>query len=244
MNDSTKTWTAGQWAGSQVRITGGTGAGQIRTITASTATGLTVGLNWTIIPDNTSTYTIEGNDDFLYLAGNTVVTLFRYQISTNTWTTLTPTVARTVAPGAGFSLNWVFGVTDPAWTNENAIINGQRIYSFRGGASSGLDYYDIPSNSWVSGVLFSTAAETLTTGSKYAYVGDFLYIQKDAAGRWFRYTFPTSELEGWSVMTYPQGAAVVGDTCFDVTYFDGASSVTYIYMILNTSTVMLRQMIF
>jgi hypothetical protein len=37
-----KTWTTSQWINSQVRITGGTGAGQIRTITANTADTLTV----------------------------------------------------------------------------------------------------------------------------------------------------------------------------------------------------------
>jgi hypothetical protein len=35
----------------------------------------------------------------------------------------------------------------------------------------------------------------------------------------------------------------VGDTAFDVTYHDGAVDITYVYMVLNTSAVMLRQMI-
>jgi hypothetical protein len=44
-------------------------------------------------------------------------------------------------------------------------------------------------------------------------------------------------------MTYTQGAAIAGDTSFDVTYRDGATEITYAYMILNTSNVMLRQMV-
>jgi hypothetical protein len=44
-------------------------------------------------------------------------------------------------------------------------------------------------------------------------------------------------------MTYTQGAALVGDTAFDVTYKDGTTEIDYIYMGLNTSTVLLRQMV-
>jgi hypothetical protein len=44
-------------------------------------------------------------------------------------------------------------------------------------------------------------------------------------------------------MPYPNGAAVLGDTSFDVTYFDGATEIEYIYMLLNTSPIVLRQMI-
>jgi hypothetical protein len=42
-------------------------------------------------------------------------------------------------------------------------------------------------------------------------------------------------------MLYPQGAAVVGDTAFDVIYKDGATEIFYIYMLLNTSNISLRQ---
>ena len=50
-------------------------------------------------------------------------------------------------------------------------------------------------------------------------------------------------MDGWGTMLYPQGAAVLGDTAFDVTYVDGATSIVYNYMILNTSAIMLRQMV-
>jgi hypothetical protein len=244
LTDTSKNWTVNQWANYQVRIVSGTGAGQIRTIASNTNTVLTVSVAWTIQPTAGSTYSIEGNDDFLYYLGNNAVTMYRYQISTNTWTTLAPAVARAAAPGAGMSANWIYGVADSVWTNQNAIINGRRIYSFRGTAGTVLDYYDIPSNSWVSNVVYATAGETFTTGSKYTYNSNFLYIQKDATGRFFRYNFATSELEGWTNLLYPQGAAALGDTIFDVIYIDGASTVTYVYMVVNTGTVMLRMMVF
>lgn len=243
ITNTAKAWTTNQWTNYQVRIVSGTGAGQIRTVSSNTGTQITVSANWTTNPDATSVYSLEGNDDFLYYLGNNAVTLYRYSISGNTWSTITPTLGRTVAPGAGMSAHWVYGATDSAWTAENSIRNGQRIYSFRGGASTGLDYYDIPANTWVSGVAHAPAAESHTTGTKWVYSADFVYGQAAATGRWFRYNLVTQEQDGWSVMTYPQGSAVVGDTAFDVSYIDGATRIDYMYMGLNTSSVMLRQMV-
>ena len=240
--NSAKTWTASQWVNAQIRIVSGTGAGQIRTITANDATSVTVA-TWTTTPDATSVYSIEGNDDFLYLIGNGAVTMYRYSISANTWTTLSPTAARAAAPGAGLGGHWIWGHSDNAWTSESAIINGKRIYSLRGGAGAVVDYYDIAANTWVSGITYAPATEVFGAGTTYAYNGDYLYVQKDATGRWFRFNFATSECEPWNTMTYTQGAAVVGDTTFDVTYTDGATKIVYIYKVLNTSAVMLRQMV-
>jgi len=59
MDDTTKAWTVGQYIARAVRITGGTGVGQVRLITANTATQLTISGTWTTIPDITSTYVIE-----------------------------------------------------------------------------------------------------------------------------------------------------------------------------------------
>lgn len=56
--DTTKTWTVNQWANGVVTITGGTGSGQIRTISSNTATALTVSVAWAVTPDATSTYSI------------------------------------------------------------------------------------------------------------------------------------------------------------------------------------------
>lgn len=236
-----KTWTASQWINYQVRITGGTGAGQIRAITANTADTLTVA-TWTTTPDATSQYAIEGNDDFLYLLGNNAVTLYRYSISANTWTTLTPGAARAAAPGAGMSAHWVHTVNETDWTNESNCLNGRYLFSFQGAGAGALHRYDIPANTWVT-VTYSPSSETFTTGTKYALHNGLLYIQKDATGRWFAYDFARAELFPWSVMLYPQGAALVGDTAFDVIYEDGATDIFYVYMLLNTSNVLLRQMV-
>ena len=197
---------------------------------------------WTTTPDATSVYAIEGNDDFIYYMGSNAVTLFRYSISAGTWTTLTPGVARAAAPVAGMSGHWVWEATDTAWNNESAIISGRYIYSFRG-TGAVLDRYDIAGNTWANALTYAPATETFNTGSKYIYIENSLYIQKDATGRWFRHNFVTSEQDGFGTMTYTQGAAVLGDTAFDVHYTDSPTEIDYIYMILNTSTVMLRCMV-
>lgn len=242
LTNAAKNWTANQWSNFQIRIISGTGAGQVRTIASNTATVITLVANWTVAPDATSAYVIEGNDDFIYLMGNGAVTLYRYSISGNAWTTLTPTAARSAAPGAGMSGHWVHSVKeDERWQNEGAIINGRRIYSFRGGVSAVLDYYDIASNIWVSGVPYAPATETLTTGTKYVYADDYLYIQKDATGRWFRYSLAQQSMVGWSVNVYPSGAAVVGDTAYDVV--EPESGIRFIQYILNTSNIVMRCMV-
>jgi len=242
LTDAAKNWATNQWANSQVRIVSGTGAGQIRTIASNTATALTVSASWTTNPDATSVYQIQGNDDFLYYMGSNAVTLYRYSISANTWSTLAPGAARAAAPSTGMSGHWVWGSTDSAWTNQNAIQNGRYIYSFQGGATAALHRYDIAGNTWAT-ITYSPATETFTTGSKYTYHDNFLFLQKDATGRWFRFNFVTSEMDGWTTMPDPNGAAVLGDTSFDITYFDSPTEIEYIYILLNTSTVVLRQMI-
>ncbi len=236
-----KTWAPSQWINSQVRITAGTGAGQIRTITANTADSLTVA-TWTTTPDATSQYAIEGNDNFLYYLGNNAVTLFRYDITANTWATLTPGAARAAAPGAGMSAHWVHSAPESDWNNESAIINGRWIYSMQGAGTGALHRYDIAGNTWQT-VSYAPSTETFTTGSKYALHAGILYIQKDATGRWFALDFARSELFPWGTMLYPQGGAVVGDTAFDVIYKDGATDIFYVHVAHNTSTVHLRQQV-
>lgn len=242
LTNGAKAWATNQWANYQIKIVSGTGAGQIRTIASNTGTVITVSAAWATNPSTDSVYHIEGNDDFLYLMGNGAVTLYRYSISGNTWSTLSPGAARAGAPSTGMSGHWVYGVSeDSRWADESAIINGRRIYSFRGGAGAVLDYYDIAANTWVSGVSYAPGTETFTTGTKYVYSGDYLFIQKDATGRWFRYSFAQQSMGGWSVNVYTSGAAVLGDTAYDVV--EPETGVRFIQYILNTSNIVMRCMI-
>lgn len=243
LTNSGKNWTVNSWTNYQIRIVSGTGAGQIRTIASNTATVVTTSAAWTTQPDATSVYEISGNDDFIYYIGNNAVTLYRYSITANTWTTLSPTAARSVAPGSGMSGHWVWEATDAAWTDESAIQNGRYIYSFRGAGSAGLDRYDIALNTWVSSIIYAPATEVFGAGTKSSYLGNKLYLQKDATSRWFEFDIPEQNMIGWTTMPVPQGASVVGDTAFDATYYDGATKINYVYILNNTSNLMYRQMV-
>jgi len=245
--DSTRTWTASQWVNYQVRITAGTGKGQVRTITANTATQLTFSAGATI--DATSVYVIEGNDDFIYVVGNGTTTITRYSISGNSWSSMTARGANTLA---GATLDWVYGasglfVGDSVGGN---VLNGRRLYSFRGGAaaSGALDYYDIPSNAWTATVAYGGAAETMTTGSAGTYDGgDRIYLYKDATGRLFFFDVVQGSIFGWTTNVYTQGAAVVGKKMFLSEYRDGVTSagvsIRWVHYQVNSSAVWFRTLV-
>lgn len=58
LDDTAKAWSVDMWNGGFVWIYKGTGMGQIRAITDTTATKLTLGAAWTVNPDATSLYVI------------------------------------------------------------------------------------------------------------------------------------------------------------------------------------------
>jgi len=244
-------WTTNQWTNFQIRITGGTGIGQVKAITLNDATSVTVVSEWTTVPDATSTFVIEGNDDFLYLHGSGTVTtaMYRYSIygtsgqTVNTWSAL---ATRANASSTGMSMNWVTKSTNSLWTAENATINGRRIYSFRGGGTASLDYYDIPSNTWTASVSYLRAAETFTTGSAFTLGADgIIYIHKDGTSRFFKYDVANQIMDAWSVLPYPQSTALAGgDRVFTVDFTSGSDSLRWVYHLRNNSTEMFRCLVF
>lgn len=242
LTNGAKTWTVNQWTNFQIRITAGTGAGQTRTIASNTGTVITTSAAWTINPDATSVYAIETNQDHAYLMGNNAVTLYRYSISGNSWSTLSPGAARAAAPGLAASLSIIESQTHDDWTNESAIINGRRLYSFRGGAGAVLDYYDIAANTWVSGVAYGGSQETFTTGTQFVDLGGYLYIMKEATGRCFRYSPSDNDLIPWSTLLYTQGAALLGNRMFGLTYTDTAT-LRWVYVMRHTGTELFRCMV-
>lgn len=69
LTDSAQSWGADEYKGGTVRILSGTGAGQVRTITANTATTLTVTPAWTTTPDTTSRFQIDRYGYLAYAVG-------------------------------------------------------------------------------------------------------------------------------------------------------------------------------
>jgi hypothetical protein len=247
--DSTKAWPSGGWVNFQVRIVSGTGAGQIRAITANNGTSLTVA-TWTVNPDATSVYCIEGNDDHIYLMGNAAVTLYRFSISGNAWSALSPVSARATAPGAGCTFDWIDSVQTPDWlnglyaTHYGAILkqNGRYIYSFRGGASNALDVYDIAGNTWISNVVYGQQMETFTTGTCSVDLDGLIYIQKEATGRIYRFDVGKHSLEPFTLNPIPQGAVLGGHKMFMSTLLDG-SRINYLFTLSHTRPELIRWLV-
>jgi hypothetical protein len=245
---STATWPSSGWINAQVRIMAGTGAGQIRTITANTGTQLTVAA-WTVTPSTDSVFRIEGNDDHFYLLGNNVVTAYRYSISGNSWSTLSPVAARAAAMATGGTADWVDGVKESTWNNgayanhyTTTILhqNGRYIYSFRGGAGAVLDVYDIAANTWISGVAYGNALTTFGAGTSSVDYDGAIYIQTEATGVVYRFNINENALEPWALNPYPQGAAVVGDKMIIVHAGEGSSELHYLYTLSHTRAELTR----
>jgi len=82
--DTGKTWTINAYTDKMVKITAGTGIGQIRRIASNTATVLTTTTNWTINPDATSQYEIlEDLHVAIYDGGGTPRLLYVGDISSD-----------------------------------------------------------------------------------------------------------------------------------------------------------------
>lgn len=255
LTNSTKNWLTNQWANSQVRITSGTGVGQIRTISSNTGTVLTVSSAWTVNPDATSQYSIEGNDDYFYLLGNNAVTLYRYSVTSNTWTTLTPSAARGGAPGAGSSAFWVSksswelnsdGSPSPLTVGSTVYKqNGRYILSFRGGGANSLDMYDIAANTWISSLDYGNRNEIFTTGSNAVDYKDDIFIMKESTGKILKFSISDWAMKSFSFLTIPQSTAVAGAKMSILPYVDpdDGKELVYLYSASQTRQDFVRMLI-
>ena len=69
----------------QIRITGGTGMGQRRRILSNTSNTFNIDKPWNVNPDATSTYSIYGNTNVMYLSGNNQASLYQYNVEEDIW---------------------------------------------------------------------------------------------------------------------------------------------------------------
>lgn len=249
LTNSGKAWATNQWANYQVRITAGTGAGKVATITSNTATVLSFASVTTVL-DNTSQYVIEPNDDFLYVTGGNVVTLFRYSIAGNSWSTLSPGTARTSAtPANAPMLSWIGVVSDSAWADETNIKNGRYLYSFCSTLGN-LSYYDIAANTWVNvlaayqhgGVssvgVASTLLNSLLSPVTFTVDREFIYIANvgtaTAGTTFWRFNVVTQSLDGFTF--HPTSAQISSNQSqiglITVSSFtDGGTTLRWLYFV-------------
>ena len=81
INDTAKSWTVNRWKNYAIRILSGTGAGQIRRILSNTSTALTLYRPWTILPDNTSVYSIQGDSDTMLISWGGSAEIYQYSMN-------------------------------------------------------------------------------------------------------------------------------------------------------------------
>jgi len=79
LNDSVQSFTPKALVGYKIMILGGTGIGQLATISANTATQVTVSVPWTITPDATSVYTIDQYVSYHNIAFDNIFTAVHNQ---------------------------------------------------------------------------------------------------------------------------------------------------------------------
>lgn len=241
-----KTWAVDQWINYQVRITGGTGIGQIKVITDSDADTLIMSAGTDL--DDTSTFVIEGDENAIYALGNNAVTLYKYSISANTWATVSPTAARAGAPIAGMSADFVGVTGDTGWADITNIKNGRYIYSLRGGTAV-IDRYDIPSLAWVAttGLNYLPNLVTFATGDSTDWSGKYIYIAKEGTGlipqRFYMFSVVDNIMIPLSTDWNLGGAALLGNKIW-IKNFSSTGTIKWLYCLQSTSTSLKRIMLF
>jgi len=153
-------------------------------------------------------YNSSGNDDYIYLIGNGSSTWYRYSISANSWTTMSPALPASAL--AGCALHWTWGS------------NPDRLYFIRGGATNSIFYYSFSSGTWTT-LSYVPNTETFSTGTCTAYDGSTrIYIQKDATHRTFYLELSENRMYPALFWPYTPGSAVIGDGLCYVKTEDGA----------------------
>ena len=87
LTDTTLSLTNDQYRNYQIRLTGGTGAGQRRRITSNVNNTFEVDSKWTINPDATTTYQVWPNTDYIYFVGNAQSVTLAYDMESDVWVT-------------------------------------------------------------------------------------------------------------------------------------------------------------
>lgn len=227
------TGTGYNWTNYEVEIVSGTGVGQVRVISAGTTSTLTVATAWTTIPDSTSNYVIKGDRNALYLLGNGAVTMYKFDIAANTWSTLAPTTARGGVMASGGTADTIKDnpdwITPMVFANKVGGQNGRYIYSYRGNSSSALDIYDIALNTWSNVNYGNSGSESFAAGTCSIADGKFVYVLNGSSGRHFRHNTTTNTLEAWTYNIYPQSTLVNGDKIWIVKFKSGSDTLTWLY---------------
>lgn len=217
--------------------------------TAQTGTGQDT---WIMVPDSTSVFDIVGDHTTSHLLGNNVTTMYKYNIGGNFWTTVTPTTSRGGSHAGGGTADIVNSVS--TWNSTtNSVIhhnsgpiykqNHRYIYSLRGGGSNTLDVFDIAANTWINGIVYGNQTETFNSGSNSFEDDDYIYIQREASGRIFKFDIVKNVLVPFTTLVYPQSTTVSGDKMVVNKFVDGGDEVRFLYTMQHSRPEIFRTLI-
>lgn len=179
---------------------------------------------------------IAGYQGNMYLIGNALSAMYRYNIGANTWNTTSANTGNPAIPavtgavGQGNALKWL-----PSY-------NQDKLWCLRGASTSTVYLYDLVSNTW-STQTYYPSTEAFTTGTFTAVrdvdgKGASLLIQKDGTMRVYEGVPYRNTLEcKMNQWLYPTSSISVGDRGCVMTSPDG---VDFYYMLLHGSTAFVR----
>jgi hypothetical protein len=207
---------------------------------AAAATTITVAALLIAVPASAVAYYY----DHMYLVGNAATQMYRYTLSTNTWSTTTANVGNAVlpalpiAPAAG-------GTSLRRFTSVDA---GKLTY-IRGASSSQFAYqYDLVANTWGVNLAIVPATETLGLGScttvrtNSSGLGTKVLIQKDATMRIYELDIAKLTIKPIAYQyLITTGAALVGEKAYIMKSVDG---IEFYYILLHTSQYFVRTPLF
>jgi hypothetical protein len=139
-----------------------------------------------------------------------------------------------ITTGAGSKIVWKSNGTQPL----NA---GRFIFRVRGGATPGIDKYDITTDRLIP-MYVSPFNETLSSGSQYCYDGfDRIYFTKDVTNRVYYLDTETNMIHGAGIIPYLAGTAGLGNLMEVITTVDGLK---YIWVVRKANVETFRTLAF
>jgi hypothetical protein len=202
--------------------------------TAKNVASMSLGAQWGTdgaMCHTCTTYNAGGNDDYIYLIGNTSTTWYRYSLSGNTWSTMGTALSGTAL--AGCSIHWAWG-----YNTDKLIIQ-------RGGSYATWYIYTIstPAIATFSPV---EGTETFAGGTCAVYnpeagAGLYIYVHRNNYGQFYRFKCQaTPILEPAGNCPVPESTAHVGQGIF---FAQSADGLQYLYYMPTTLTFFVRVLV-
>lgn len=220
--------------------------GQRRNITSHTAGPSPVYTvpAWTTQPSATAKYVIEDNGDRILAFITGQANTFTYSISGNAWSTATFT-SRIGAPSTGIASAQAFSIEPDAAKNARHSF----IYSLRAGNTTTLDVLDISGAAaglWSNAVVYGNLGTLFTGGTSgiqdpATNQGRYLYLNLNAATRFFRFDMLNRELEPSTLLRYITPSSILSGLKMGYTVFvDGNTKMTTMVLLRSGDVLMFQ----